>query len=139
MAIEGQYWHSHYFKGLALDSNTALQDRIALMDLLRCTGAAIKTSWSPLGLSLLDLSLLFAGLSADLSASTKLMSLGVELSSKSPDIFARCMTQWQDMSSFRNWLDSSQKLRMMDSLWDFFSHLIGTPKYPTDIGREIIS
>ena len=115
MAIEGQYWHSHYFKELALDSNTALQDRIATMDLLRCTGAAIQTSRSQLGLSLLDLSLLFAGLSADLSVSTKLMSLGVELSSKSPDIFAHCMYQWQQMSSFWKWLDSSQKLRMIDS------------------------
>lgn len=124
---------------LSLGSSTAMKDRIATMELLVCAGATVTTSWSQLGLSLLDLSFLFAASSFDLSVSTKLISIGVEPSSRSPDIFTHCMSEWQKVAVLREKPYSFTKVRMEDSLRDFLSHFIYTPKCKTHTGRMIIS
>lgn len=123
-----------------LDSNAASKDRNATIELLARAGAVITASSSKPGFNLLDLSFCCATKSLDISASTKLISLGGEPSSKGLDSFSTCMSIWQNESlSEKKEFHSPKKLRMKDTLRDFLSQLISTSKFTTDIGRKIIS
>lgn len=135
--IENGLWHidREWCDDLALHSDTALKDKMATMELLVRAGAAVTASRSQQGFNLLDLSFVFAAASHDISASTKLMSLGVKLGQKNPESFKMCTSWWiakrPDQSP---WID-----RMKESLRDFLRHLIFTPSNTTDIRDEIVS
>lgn len=134
-------WSDHgWCENLDLNSDTALKDKVATIELLVCAGAAKTISRLQPGLNLLDLSFLFAAASSDISASTKLVSLGVEPSSNSPDSFSKCMNVWSEKVRFGpDYLPSPTVVRMKDTLRDFLSHLVFTPKYTLDIWRKIAS
>ena len=122
---------------LQLDSDTALKDRIATMELLISAGATVTNS-SQLKSSLLDLSFLFAAVSYDISASTKIMSFGMEISLISLRYFLQCMTAWESLVGNKK-CPSSKMARMKETLRDFLNYLVSTPMYSTEVGHKIAS
>ena len=134
-------WGHAWCEDLNLLSDIALDNRPATIELLVDAGAAVTNSSSQLNPNLLNSSFNLASLFLDLSATTKLMSLGVEPCPKSPDNFRRCMDDWQ--ASLENGMDRGglpeQQKVMEKTLRDFLNHLITTPIYTTDIGRDIAS
>ena len=120
-------------RDLVLRSKTALENKIEVIELLVGAGVALNNSSSQPELNLLDLSFQNAVVLLDLSASTKLMSLGVEPGPTSLDSFRKCMSTWQ--TGFIMEVES-----IMDkTLLELFSHIISTPIYTTDIGKKIAS
>lgn len=109
--FDDEVYGENWLLELDLGSDTASKNKVETLELLIGAGAAVTNSSSQLGTNLLDLSFVFAAMSYDLSASTNLMSLGVELGKENPDSFRTCMTQWQHQNSGR--LNSKQCIRMM--------------------------
>lgn len=114
---------------LELNTDIALKNKLTTLELLIGAGAALNTSFLNLGLNLLDLSFRLAEESLDLSASTKLMSLGVELGPNNPDSLGGCMSKWRKLNKH---IDGVER-----SLHEFLSHLVSTSTHTTEIGCQI--
>ncbi len=119
-----------------LDQPKGVKDQLATMELLVGAGADPTYSRSRRGTNLLDLSFEYAGYSHDLSGTTKLLSLGLELGTKNSDSFRRCMASWRGSSRYS--IDLHQD-KMTSTLHDFLGHLISTSTHTTEIGCEIAS
>ncbi|KAF2811526.1 ankyrin [Mytilinidion resinicola] len=123
---------------LNLRSDTARKNRLETIELLVGAGAVVTNSASQVGSNLLDLSFLLAGVFLDLSATNKLMSLGVVPGPTSLDSFGRCMSTWDQKME---WDIQYEKMKvvMSDTLRDFLNHIIITRIYGTELGRQIAS
>ncbi|PGH32757.1 hypothetical protein GX50_04472 [[Emmonsia] crescens] len=127
--------HYNWCRELNLLSTTASANRLETIELLVGAGALVTDPPQQVKLNLLDSSFLLVTVFLGLSATTKLMALGAQPGSASPDSFSRCMAVWG--SSWKAGVSKETRVVMESSLQGFVGHLFSTSIYPTEIGRKI--